>query len=88
MDYIAMTTVTNSIRYHVEGFDAETGQWIRVQPGERSEFYSIDDLEGFAYQLDAGAYASVVRKRAEGGSHKVRIVEEITMRASRVTMEQ
>ena len=84
MDYTAMATVTNATRYHVEGLDGET--WTRVQPDKGNvEFYDGAE-DGFHWEVNAIAYAANVRNFAGGA--KVRVVEEITMRASRVTVEQ
>lgn len=84
MDYTAMATVHQAVRYHVEGLDPESG-WTRVQPDEGNEFHDGAD-DGFHCEVNAIAYAANVREFTGGA--KVRVVEEITMRASRVAMEQ
>ena len=84
MDYTAMTTVTQTTLYHVEALDTESGEWTRVQPAEFNEFYDGED--GFVHEIKAMAYAANVRYFSGGA--KVQIVEEITMRARRVVMEQ
>jgi hypothetical protein len=86
MDYTAMATVTQTTRYHVEGLDTELGEWIRIQPDASSEHHEAgDDHDGFGWEANAISYAAVVR---QWDGCKIRIVEEIMMRARRVTMEQ
>ena len=84
MDYTAMTTVIQTTLYHVEALDPESGEWTRVQPAEFNEFYDGED--GFAHEIKAMAYSANVRDFTGGA--KVRTVEEVTMQARRVVMEQ
>lgn len=92
MDYTAMATVTNTIRYHVEVWDSELSEWIRVIPDPSTHQGNAYDAgpddgpgAGFMWEIHAIAYAAGPR---DGGRYKIRVVEEITMQARRVTMEQ
>lgn len=75
MDYTAEATVTNTTTYYVEGLDTETDTWIRIASDTAHTAGG-----GFTDELNAISYAASVRSQG----HRVRIVEEIVMRAQRV----
>lgn len=75
MDYTGEATVTNTTTYYVEGMDTETDTWIRIV----SDKAHTED-GGFLDSLNAASYAADIK----GQGHRVRVVEEIVMRAQRV----
>ncbi len=75
MDYTGDATVTNTTRYYVEGWDTGLETWTRIT-GHKA---NTED-GGFYNALDAASYAASIKDQG----HKIRVVEEIVMKATRV----